>query len=139
MLKLPTTLLIALFFWNSVPGSMGTLVLCFHNDGKTHIESAVGASHPNVKGCPGVEKLENVPDHGYCTDIVLEPVDIGPARPNDETSAHVKSPVAAEVNILCKSALFPLKPHTYYGPSTRAPPAAKSISQLICGTIVLRL
>lgn len=139
MLRLPAILLIALFFLNSVSGSMGTLVLCFHNDGKTHIESAVETSHPNVKGCPGVKKSEDIPDHGYCTDIVLELVDLGPARPYEEASEHVKSPVVSEVNIICEWALFPLKQHTHYGQSTRAPPGAKSTSQLVCGTIVLRL
>ena len=139
MWKLSTTLLIALFTWNSVLGSMGTLVLCLHNDGEMHVELAGETFHLNAEDRVGTEKSVDISDCVSCTDIVLEAADLGPTRPNELASVHVPSQVVSDAYIFLAKAVSSPKFCTEYGQSSRAPPAVKSTVQLISQTIALRL
>jgi hypothetical protein len=139
MWKFSAVILILLSAWNSVLGGVGTLVLCFHNNGKTHVDLAGEAVHPNAGECAGEQESSGVSNCTSCTDILLEAFDLEPARPDELTSVHVPDPVVSGTDFLLERAIFPLKFHAEYGQPVRDPPEGEPIPLLVSRTIVFRL
>lgn len=139
MWKFSVTALMTLFAWNSVLGGVSTLVLCFHVNGKTHIELAGETFHPNSEKCACAEKTTDVFDCTSCTDIVLEASDLGLMRPNELALVHLTTPIVSDACIPLTPVISPSISCTKSEQPARAPPEAESTSLMISRTIVLRL
>lgn len=138
MRRLFAAFLTLLFVWNSVPGGMAALVLCFHPEGAAHVELLENKA--DFSSC--CNGLENPAEPAHCTscvDLVLETKDLGSIRPNEMLAVDVPAPMLANVQDSLPGEIFHPGVDLAVQYPTRGPPHVESLSQMISRIVVLRL
>ena len=132
-------MLLLLFVWNSVLGGAQTIVLCVHQEGKTHVELAAKTVWGSKADCTDADTSLGHPKCPPCTDVVLNSAKPELTRTNVLGLATVPLPgVAAQAQPFSAAPEgdATLAPGAH---PTRGPPEVEHASEMFRRLIVLRL
>lgn len=131
-------LLTMLFAWNSSPGGIGALVLCFHPEGGAHVALHEDKTD-SLPGCNGLDDFVDSSHCADCVDLVLETTDLGSIRSSEVTNVRVPSLTLANLPDNSLEAIFHPGNELPTVNPTRGPPNVENLSQQISRVVVLRL